>query len=65
LLKSLFEKKIKNGKDMAPNPNLPRTCRPPKLMKHARRAIIREAKKRPKLMLKAMHSRSQPNQSTS
>jgi transposase len=36
--------------------NLPREGRPPKLMDQARRALIREATKRPKITLKELQS---------
>ena len=45
---------LKNGKNTTTN--LPREGRPPKLTDQARRALIREATKRPKITLKELQS---------
>ena len=47
---------IKKLKDYGTRTNLPREHRPPKLMDQARRALIREATKRPKITLKELQS---------
>jgi hypothetical protein len=43
-------------KEYGTTTNLPRGCRPPKLMDQARRALIREPKKRLKTTLKELQS---------
>jgi transposase len=45
---------IKKLKEYGTTANLPREGRPPKLMDQARRALIREATKRPKISLKEL-----------
>ena len=47
---------IKKLKEYGTTTNLPREGRPPKLTDQARRAIIREATKRPKITLKELQS---------
>ena len=47
---------IKKWKEYGTTTNLPREGRPPKLTDQARRALIREATKRPKITLKELQS---------
>ena len=47
---------IKKWKEYGTTTNLPREGRPPKLMDQARRALISEATKRPKIALKELQS---------
>jgi transposase len=47
---------IKKWKEYGTTTNLPREDRPPKLTDQARRALIREATKKPKTTLKEMQS---------
>jgi transposase len=47
---------IKQCKEYGTTTNLPREGRPPKLMDQARRALIREATKRPKITLMELQS---------
>ena len=47
---------IKKWKEYGTTTNLPREGRPPKLSYQARRALIREATKRPKITLKELQS---------
>jgi transposase len=47
---------IKKWKEYGTTTNLPREGRPPKLIDQARRALIREATKRPKITLKELQS---------
>ena len=47
---------IKKWKEYGTTTNLPREGRPPKLTDQARRALIREATKRPKIILKQLQS---------
>jgi transposase len=54
--KSTIKSIIKKLKEYGTTTNLPREGRPPKLMDQARRALIREATKRPKITLKELQS---------
>jgi transposase len=47
---------IKKWKEYGTTTSLPREGRPPKRTDHARRALIREATKRPKIILKELQS---------
>jgi transposase len=47
---------IQNWKECGTTTNLPREGRPPKLTNQARRALIRESTKRPKITLKELQS---------
>ena len=47
---------IKKWKEHGTATNLPRVGRPPKLTDHARKALIREETKRPKITLKGLQS---------
>ena len=47
---------VKKWKEYGTTANLPREGRPPKLTDQEKRAIIREAKKRPKVTLKVLQS---------
>ena len=47
---------INKLKEYGTTTNLPREGCPPKLMDQVRRALIREATKRPKITLKELHS---------
>ena len=50
--RSTIKSIIKKWKEYGTTTNLPREGRPPKLTDQARRALIREATKRPKITLK-------------
>ena len=52
--RSTIKSIIKKWKEHGTKTSLPREGRPPKLMDQARRALIREAKKRPKITLKEL-----------
>ena len=53
---SSIESIIKKWKEYGTTTNLPREGRPPKLTDQARRVLIREATKRPKITLKELQS---------
>ena len=54
--RSTIKSIIKKWKDYGTITNLPREGRPPKLTDQARRALIREATKRPNITLKELQS---------
>ena len=54
--RSTIKYNIEKWKEYGTTTNLPREGRPPKLTDQARRALIREAKKRPKVALKELQS---------
>ena len=53
---STIKSVIKKLKEYGTTTSLPRETRPPKLTDQARRALIREATKRPKITLKELQS---------